>query len=137
MITVLANGCFDLLHPGHVRFLTAARALGNRLIVGINSDASIRRLKGSGRPLMSEAHRMELLLALRCVDGVEIFDQDHAVNLIGRWHPDFLAKSDEYAPGRKPCPERPIVEAYGGRVVYFPREDDLSTTRMVERICER
>src|SRR5262249_54257633 len=111
---VLANGCFDLLHVGHVRYLRAARALGDVLLVALNSDASVRRLKGPGRPLMPAAERAELVGALDGVDAVLLFDDDRADALIARLRPDVHAKGTDYAPDS--VPERETVKAAGGRV---------------------
>ena len=126
------NGVFDLLHPGHVRCLRHARSFGDALIVGINSDRSVRAIKGSSRPLNPEAERAEILAALTFVDGVVIFDEDTPYRLIGILQPDVLVKgadwSDEAIVGRD------IVESRGGRVVRVQIEDDHSTSRIIDRI---
>jgi rfaE bifunctional protein nucleotidyltransferase chain/domain len=111
---VLANGCFDLLHVGHVRYLQSARALGDALVVGVNSDASVRRLKGAGRPLMAAAERAELVGALAAVDAVVVFDEDTAMTLVTRLRPDVHAKGTDYTEAS--VPERDAVIAAGGRV---------------------
>jgi rfaE bifunctional protein nucleotidyltransferase chain/domain len=129
---VFTNGVFDLLHPGHVRCLRHARSFGDALIVGINSDRSVRAIKGSSRPLNPEAERAEILAALTFVDGVVIFDEDTPYRLIGILQPDVLVKgadwSDEAIVGRD------IVESRGGRVVRVQIEDDHSTSRIIDRI---
>ena len=111
---VLANGVFDLLHVGHVRYLTAARALGDVLFVGVNGDAAVRRLKGPGRPLMPAAERIELLAALRPVDHVVVFDEDTADRLVSLLRPDVHAKGTDYTAAS--VPEAASVKAAGGRV---------------------
>src|SRR5216117_1258404 len=108
---VLANGCFDLLHVGHVRYLEAARALGDVLFVGINGDAAVARLKGPGRPLMPAAERLELLAALRAVDHVVVFDEDTADELIRALKPDVHAKGTDYT--AESVPERATARAVG------------------------
>ena len=111
---VLANGCFDLLHVGHVRYLQAARALGDALVVGLNSDASVRRLKGPGRPVMPAAERAELVAAVSGVDAVVVFEEDSADALIARLRPDVHAKGTDYT--LESVPEAATVRAAGGRV---------------------
>jgi rfaE bifunctional protein nucleotidyltransferase chain/domain len=123
---VLANGCFDLLHVGHVRYLHGAKALGGKLIVGMNSDASVRQLKGEGRPLMPADERAEIIAALSDVDAVVIFDEPDVRGLIRELHPDVQAKGTDYT--RDNVPERDEVIAYGGRVeiVGDPKEHSTS-----------
>jgi rfaE bifunctional protein nucleotidyltransferase chain/domain len=135
MTTVFANGVFDLIHTGHVDFLKQARALGDRLIVGINSDASVRALKGPGRPVFGQDDRRDLLLALRCVDQCVIFGQEDAADLVKQLRPDVLAKGDEYREhdGRL-CREAVVVLSYGGRVAYIPRRLEISTSTIMKRI---
>ena len=116
---VLANGCFDLLHVGHVRYLEDARALGDLLIVGVNGDAAVRRLKGPGRPLMPAAERAEILAALRVVDHVVVFDDDTADALVVLLRPAVHAKGTDYTP--ESVPERAAVLAAGGRVAKIGR----------------
>ena len=123
---VLANGCFDLLHVGHVRYLHGAKALGGRLVVGMNSDASVRRLKGEGRPLMPAQERAEIIAALTDVDAVVIFDEPDVSVLIRELHPDVQAKGTDYT--RETVPERDEVLAYGGRVEIVGDPKDHSTT---------
>ena len=132
---VLANGCFDLLHVGHVRYLEAARALGDVLFVGINADAAVARLKGPGRPLMPATERAELLAALRAVDHVVVFDDDTADTLITAIRPDIHAKGTDYTP--ETVPERDTVRAYGGRVVIVGDPKAHATRDAIETIVER
>jgi rfaE bifunctional protein nucleotidyltransferase chain/domain len=134
---VWTNGCFDILHAGHVRTLQAARAYGDVLIVGLNSDRSVRALKGPRRPIVPEAERAEVLAALRCVDHVLIFEELTPENVLARLQPDIHCKGGDYAPPHgKPVPEAHIVEGYGGRIAYLPLLPDVSTTDIVRRIRE-
>jgi D-glycero-beta-D-manno-heptose 1-phosphate adenylyltransferase len=134
-VVVWTNGCFDLLHAGHARSLQAACAFGDVLVVGINSDASVRRLKGPGRPILPATERAELLAALRCVDHVVIFDDDTPEECIRLLHPDVHCKGADYQPPHgKPIPEAALVEAYGGRVAFLPLVDGLSTTELIRRV---
>jgi D-beta-D-heptose 7-phosphate kinase/D-beta-D-heptose 1-phosphate adenosyltransferase len=126
------NGCFDLLHPGHVQYLEEVRALGDFLVVGLNSDASVRRLKGPARPLQDERARAQILGGLRCVDAVVRFEEDTPLELITALQPDILAKGGDYTP--ETVVGREVVEARGGRVVLIPFLDGHSTTAIVERI---
>jgi D-beta-D-heptose 7-phosphate kinase/D-beta-D-heptose 1-phosphate adenosyltransferase len=126
------NGCFDLLHPGHVRYLEDARALGDFLVVGLNSDASVARLKGTERPLQDEAARASILLGLRSVDAVVRFDEDTPFELIKTLQPDILIKGGDYTPDT--VVGRDVVEAHGGHVVIIPFIPGHSTSRIVERI---
>ncbi len=132
---VLANGCFDLLHVGHVRYLRGARALGDVLFVGLNSDAAVRRLKGPGRPLMPIAERAELLAALREVDHVVVFDDDTADGLVTRLRPHVHAKGTDYTP--ESVPERASVRAVGGRVAIAGDPKAHSTRDVIALIRER
>jgi D-beta-D-heptose 7-phosphate kinase/D-beta-D-heptose 1-phosphate adenosyltransferase len=132
---VFTNGCFDLLHVGHVRLLREAAALGDYLIVGINSDDSVRRLKGAGRPLNPQDDRAELLAALECVDAVTIFDEETPLALIEAIVPDVLVKGADYRP--ETVVGRTVVESAGGRVVLIPLVEGHSTTRLVHRAAER
>jgi rfaE bifunctional protein nucleotidyltransferase chain/domain len=129
---VFTNGVFDLLHPGHVRYLQDARALGDALIVGLNADASVRRNKGPSRPINPEAERAEVLAALECVDAVVIFDQDTPADIIKLIQPDILVKGADWPADQ--IVGRDTVEARGGRVVLMPVEPGHSTTGIVERI---
>ena len=129
---VVTNGVFDLLHPGHVRYLREARRLGDALIVGVNSDHSVRASKGPDRPLTSEAERAEILVALECVDAAVIFDEDTPHDLILTLQPDVLVKGADW--GENAIVGRDIVEARGGRVVRVPVERGYSTSGIVEKI---
>lgn len=128
---VATGGCFDLLHRGHVSLLTAARALGDALVVCINSDASVRRTKGPDRPLVTAEDRARVLSALGCVDGVVVFDEATPAELLAELRPDVWVKGSDYA-GRD-IPEARVVEEAGGRVVLLPVVDGYSTTRLVDR----
>lgn len=132
---VLANGCFDLLHVGHVRYLRAARGLGDVLFVGINSDAAVARLKGKGRPLMPAAERAEILMALREVDHVVVFEEDTADRLIASLRPDVHAKGTDYRAGT--VPEEATVRSIGGRVAFVGDPKDHSTRDLIGQILER
>ena len=132
---VFTNGVFDLLHVGHSRYLQHARALGDALVVGLNSDRSVRRIKGSGRPITAEAERAEILEALACVDGVVIFDEETPRSLILAIQPDVLVKGADWA--EDAIVGRDIVEARGGRVVRVAIEPGHSTTKMIDRIRSR
>ncbi len=132
---VLANGCFDLLHVGHVRYLAAARALGDVLFVGINSDAAVARLKGPGRPLMPAAERAEILTGLRAVDHVVVFDEDTADRLVSLVRPAVHAKGTDYTDAS--VPEAASVRAAGGRVAIVGDPKDHATRDLIARIRER
>ena len=128
--TVFTNGCFDILHVGHIQYLEQSRALGDRLIVGLNSDASVRRLKGSGRPVNNQDDRKRMLMALRCVDEVVIFHDDTPYNLIVSLQPDIVTKGGDYLPEE--------VVGYGlSRVVVLPYVDGKSTTRILNHANRR
>ncbi len=131
---VFTNGCFDLLHPGHVRSLEQARELGDALIVGLNGDASVRQLKGEGRPLLPAGERAEILAALESVDAVVIFDDLTPQNVIARLLPDVLVKGGDW-PGDK-IVGREEVEAAGGRVVSVPVVPGFSTSDILRKIRE-
>jgi len=132
---VFTNGCFDLLHVGHVRYLEAARALGDALLVAINSDRSVRELKGEGRPVLPERERAELLAALAAVDGVTVFDELSPRTLIAEVLPDVLVKGGDY--GLEEIHGREEVEAAGGRVLALPFVEGASTTSIIERIRKK
>jgi rfaE bifunctional protein nucleotidyltransferase chain/domain len=132
---VLANGCFDLLHVGHVRYLEDARALGDLLIVGVNGDAAVRRLKGPGRPLMPAAERAEVLAALRAVDHVVVFDDDTADALVALVRPAVHAKGTDYTPDS--VPERTAVLAAGGQVAIAGDAKAHSTRDVIAEILAR
>ena len=129
---VFTNGCFDILHAGHVRYLAAARDCGDILVVGLNSDASVHKLKGPGRPVNPAADRAEVLSALRSVDHVVIFDEDTAEELVRLLQPDVYVKGGDYSLDR--LPESAIVAAYGGRTVLVPLVEGRSTTNVIRRL---
>ena len=126
------NGCFDLLHPGHVQYLEDARALGDFLVVGLNSDGSVARLKGADRPLQGESARALVLLGLRSVDAVVLFEEDTPAELIADIQPDVLAKGGDYSP--EAVVGRDTVAKRGGQTVIIPFLDGYSTTAVVKRI---
>jgi len=128
---VFTNGVFDLLHPGHLRYLQAARAHGDLLIVGLNSDASVRRNKGPERPITSELERAEVLLALECVDAVSIFDEETPAEIIRRVQPDVLVKGADWPADQ--IVGRDTVEARGGQVIRESIEPGYSTSALIER----
>ena len=132
---VLANGVFDLLHVGHVRYLQAAKALGDVLLVAVNSDASVRRLKGPGRPIMTAGERAELLAALAPVDAVVVFEEDTVDALVARLRPDVQAKGTDYT--EDTVPEREGVRAAGGRVAIAGDPKDHSTRDLIATIVSR
>jgi rfaE bifunctional protein nucleotidyltransferase chain/domain len=129
---VFTNGVFDLLHPGHVRYLQEARALGDLLIVGLNADQSVRRNKGEARPITPQHERAELLAALECVDAVVIFAEDTPAAIVRLIQPDVLVKGADWPADQ--IVGRDTVEARGGRVVLVPVEQGYSTTSIIERI---
>ncbi len=131
---VFTNGCYDLLHPGHIRLLEQARSLGDVLILGLNSDASVRRAKGPSRPLLDEGERSQMAMALEAVDAVTLFDEDTPRELIAEVLPDVLIKGADWShfvAGREE------VEAAGGRVMTLPLVPGFSTTNIVERILSQ
>ena len=129
---VLANGCFDLFHVGHIRYLAGAKALGDILIVGINSDEQVRRLKGEKRPFMPERERAEIVSAMKFVDYVTIFDEPTVTELIRAVRPDFHAKGTDYTTDS--VPEREIVREYGGRVAIVGDPKDHSSTDLIQKV---
>ena len=131
---VFTNGVFDLIHPGHVRYLQEARSLGDALIVGVNADESVRRNKGEGRPVTPERERAELIAALGCVDAVTVFEEDTPAEVIRAIQPDVLVKGADWAADR--IVGRDTVEAHGGRVVRVAVEEGYSTTAILQRIRE-
>jgi rfaE bifunctional protein nucleotidyltransferase chain/domain len=131
---VLANGCFDLFHVGHIRYLVGAKALGDILVVGINSDRQTRILKGDGRPYMPGDERAEIVSALRCVDLVTIFDEPTVEELIRAIRPDFHAKGTDYTVDT--VPERNIVREYGGTVAIVGDPKDHSSSQLIEIVKE-
>jgi len=131
-VLVFTNGCFDLLHVGHLRYLSRARALGDFLLVGLNSDHSVRQIKGSGRPITPQDQRAELLAGLETVDGVVVFEQPDPLALITYIGPDILVKGGDWP--RERIIGRDVVEARGGRVLSIPLVPDVSTTQIIGRI---
>lgn len=129
---VFTNGCFDLLHPGHIRLLEQARSLGDALVVGVNSDASVRRVKGDSRPLIPEMERAEVLAALAAVDFVVIFEEATPREIIARLLPDVLVKGADW--GADEIVGRAEVEGAGGKVVSIPLQPGYSTTRILQKI---
>ena len=128
---VFTNGVFDILHPGHLRYLQAARRHGDLLIVGLNSDASVRRNKGPSRPINPEQERAEVLEALDCVDAVAVFDDETPAEIIRRVQPDVLVKGADWPADQ--IVGRDTVEARGGRVILEPVEQGYSTTTLIEK----
>ncbi len=133
---VVTNGCFDILHAGHVTYLAAARALGDALLVGLNSDASVRALKGAGRPVNSEEDRATVLAALAAVDGVCVFEEVDALRLLAEVKPDSYAKGGDYTIDTINQPERRLVEGFGGKVVILPGVPGRSTTNVLAKIAK-
>jgi D-beta-D-heptose 7-phosphate kinase/D-beta-D-heptose 1-phosphate adenosyltransferase len=131
-ILVFTNGCFDLLHPGHVRYLEEARALGDRLLVAVNADLTVRKLKGAGRPLCPLAERMEVLAALACVDYVTGFEEETPFEIIEAVVPDVLVKGGDWTPDR--IVGRETVERAGGRVLSLAYAPGYSTSGLIDRI---
>jgi D-glycero-beta-D-manno-heptose 1-phosphate adenylyltransferase len=128
----LANGCFDLLHVGHVRYLAGARAEADLLVVGVNGDDSVRRLKGAGRPLLDAPDRALLVAALRSVDQVVVFEEDDVTALLLALRPDVHCKGTDYT--EDTVPEREVVRSYGGRVAIVGDPKDHDTRRLIERL---
>lgn len=129
---VFTNGCFDILHVGHVRYLQDARALGDVLVIGVNTDTSVQRLKGPSRPIVPQDERAEVLAALRCVDYVTLFDEQTPEALIAILQPDIHVKGGDYRV--EDLPEAKVVLEYGGKVVILQLVDGRSTTNIVKRI---
>ncbi len=129
---VLANGCFDVLHAGHVRYLEGARALGDILVVGINSDNQVNRLKGQGRPILPELDRAEIVASLKAVDLVTIFDEPTVTELLLAIRPDIHAKGTDYT--EETVPERDVVRSFGGRVRIVGDPKDHSTSEMLRKV---
>jgi D-beta-D-heptose 7-phosphate kinase/D-beta-D-heptose 1-phosphate adenosyltransferase len=134
-VVVFTNGCFDLLHVGHIQYLQQARQLGDLLVVGLNDDASVYRIKGESRPLIEEKQRAQLLAALACVDFVTFFREDTPKNLIEQVRPDILVKGGNYETGE--VVGRDFVESFGGRVEVLPFIEGISTSDIVGTILER
>ena len=129
---VFANGCFDLLHVGHVRYLEAAKGLGDLLVVGVNSDEQVRRLKGEGRPFVPERERAEVIASLRAVDYVTIFQEPTVTELLLALRPDIHAKGTDYT--EDSVPERDVVKSFGGRVQIVGDPKDHSSTEMLGKV---
>ena len=129
---VLANGCFDILHAGHVRYLEGARALGDMLVVGINSDEQVARLKGAGRPVLPERERAELVASLQAVDLVTIFAEPTVTELLLAIKPDVHAKGTDYT--EETVPERDVVRSYGGQVAIVGDPKDHSTSEILKKV---
>jgi D-glycero-beta-D-manno-heptose 1-phosphate adenylyltransferase len=132
---VFANGCFDLIHVGHVRYLESAKSLGDLLVVAINSDSSIRALKGVGRPLQCQEDRAEIIASFRCVDYVVLFDDPTVSGLLLALHPDIHAKGTDYT--AESVPERETVRSYGGRVAIVGDPKEHSSRDMIGTILEK
>jgi D-beta-D-heptose 7-phosphate kinase/D-beta-D-heptose 1-phosphate adenosyltransferase len=132
---VATGGCFDLIHAGHISTLQAARALGDCLVVCLNSDDSVRRLKGSDRPLVRQEERAAVLRALRCVDAVVVFDEDTPEAVLERLRPDVWAKGGDYALDE--LPEARVLARWGGETAILPFVEDRSTTRLLEEAAGR
>ena len=133
---VVTNGCFDLLHVGHVTYLEAARSLGDALLIGINGDGSVQQLKGPGRPLNGESDRARVLAALACVDGVCIFPEKRATRFLEEARPDVYVKGGDYTLETMDQDERRAVESAGGRVQFLPFVAGKSNTALVERMLQ-
>jgi D-glycero-beta-D-manno-heptose 1-phosphate adenylyltransferase len=133
---VATNGCFDLLHVGHVRYLQVARALGDLLAVGLNGDRSVRQLKGSGRPITSENDRAEVLAALQCVDLVTIFPEMRATQFIAASKPAIYVKGGDYSSETLDEEERAVLKEIGAEIRIIPFEAGYSTSRLLEQICK-
>ena len=132
---VFTNGCFDILHAGHVRYLTEAKKLGDVLVVGLNSDESVRKLKGAGRPVNSEEDRAEVLAGLRAVDHVVVFTEDTAEEMVRQLQPDVYVKGGDYSLER--LPESAIVASYGGRTVLVPMVEGRSTSNVIRKLQQQ
>lgn len=132
---VFTNGCFDLLHAGHVRYLQQARGLGDALVVGLNSDSSVRELKGEGRPVNPQDDRAEVLAALGCVDYVVVFDGKRATDLLRAVRPHVYAKGGDYTPESLDSGERGVLEACGAAIEILPLVPGRSTTGLVEKLA--
>jgi D-beta-D-heptose 7-phosphate kinase/D-beta-D-heptose 1-phosphate adenosyltransferase len=131
-IVVFTNGVFDLLHPGHLRYLQASRRHGDLLVVGVNSDRSVRAIKGESRPVTSQDERAEMLAALSCVDAVAVFDEDTPAELIERLGPDVLVKGEDWKDRENPG--REFVESRGGRMAFERFESGYSATAIIEKV---
>ncbi len=128
----LANGCFDVLHVGHIRYLQGAKAEADLLVVGLNGDASVARLKGAGRPILEASERALLVAAVRAVDAVVVFEEDDVASLLLALRPDVHCKGTDYTP--ETVPEREVVKSYGGRVAIVGDPKDHATRTLLDRI---
>jgi rfaE bifunctional protein nucleotidyltransferase chain/domain len=136
---VVTNGCFDLLHAGHVRYLQAARSLGDALAVGVNGDRAVKELKGPGRPINKEHDRAEVLAALECVDFVAVFQETRATDFLLKVRPAIYAKGGDYSAETLNAEERAVLEKIGAQILIIPFEKGYSTSKLLERIsgaCE-
>ena len=131
---VFTNGCFDILHAGHVRYLNAAKALGDSLVLGLNSDVSVKKLKGVNRPINNENDRAEVLSALKAIDYVVIFDEETAENIVDEVKPDIYAKGGDYS--IETLPEAKIVAKHGGKTVLVPLVEGKSSTNIINKCKE-
>ena len=129
---VFTNGCFDILHPGHIQLLLEAAELGDKLVLGLNTDASVKRLKGEGRPVNDEQSRALIIAAQHYVDAVTLFDEDTPLELIQTIRPDVIVKGGDYTP--ETVVGNDYVTSYGGKVVIVPTVDDFSTTSIINRM---
>lgn len=132
LVVVATNGCFDILHIGHVRFLQKAKSHGGILIVGLNSDLSVKKIKGENRPINNEKERAEIIAALSSVDFITIFSEENALNFIKEVNPNIYVKGDEYNSDN--LPEANQVKAIGGKVILIPMIPNASTTRLIESL---
>lgn len=132
---VFTNGCFDILHVGHIRYLEEAKTCGDHLIVAINSDSSVRAIKGEGRPLVSQDERAEVIAALQCVDSVIIFDELNPLNIIEMFKPHVLVKGGDWT--EETIIGADVVKAHGGKVISLPLVKGVSTSSIIERIIQR
>lgn len=133
-VIVSTNGVFDILHPGHCRYLKKAKSLGDFLVVGVNSDASVKRLKGEDRPINSELDRAEVVASLKFVDYVLIFDEDNPIGFLRRLQPQIHVKGGDYK--NKPIIEEEVVKSYGGKIELIDFENGYSTTSLIEKILK-
>jgi rfaE bifunctional protein nucleotidyltransferase chain/domain len=133
---VATNGCFDLLHVGHVRYLRAARALGDLLVVGLNGDGSVHELKGAGRPITIQSDRAEILAALECVDLITIFPEIRATKFLAAVRPAIYGKGGDYTPGTLDEEERATLKKIGAQIRLIPFETGYSTSGLIEQICK-
>ncbi|HXO94862.1 MAG TPA: adenylyltransferase/cytidyltransferase family protein [Candidatus Acidoferrum sp.] len=134
---VATNGCFDLLHVGHVRYLQAARALGDLLVVGLNGDRSVHELKGAGRPITTQSDRAEILAALECVDLVTIFPEIRAMKFLAAVRPTVYVKGGDYSSETLDDEERAVLKEIGAEIRLIPFETGYSTSGLIEQICRK